>query len=47
LREMIARGEALWAQAVGYVRNEDNGVEMMVHPELPCADLTPTQVVVH
>jgi DNA invertase Pin-like site-specific DNA recombinase len=29
LREMIARGEALWEQAVGYVRNGDNGVEMV------------------
>jgi DNA invertase Pin-like site-specific DNA recombinase len=29
LREMIARGEATWEQAVGYVRNEDNGVEMI------------------
>jgi DNA invertase Pin-like site-specific DNA recombinase len=28
LREMIARGEALWEVAVGYVRTEKNGIEM-------------------
>ncbi|MDP6558160.1 MAG: recombinase family protein [Pirellulaceae bacterium] len=29
LREMIARGEALWEVAVGYVRRTDNGIEMI------------------
>lgn len=28
LREMIARGEVLWEVAVGYVRTENNGMEM-------------------
>jgi DNA invertase Pin-like site-specific DNA recombinase len=29
LREMIARGETLWEVAVGYVRTEENGIEML------------------
>lgn len=29
LRGMIARGEVLWEVAVGYVRTDDNGIEMI------------------
>jgi DNA invertase Pin-like site-specific DNA recombinase len=34
LREMIARGEALWEVAVGYVRTTENGIEMIANRQV-------------